>query len=282
MKANIEKAAKILPFILIVFAVILVSGFITVNAQEQIKYSQKSVYDIKEDGWIYTFQIQYPTDNSDRTYIFDGYNLKYKQLDGYYIPVIDKTTNKEIDRVIPEYITLSISEHSRKDIENIVEYFNKMQFNHEITIDDIDMLNVSTISKDYLVDIFNRTINSPIKSEPGEYYQSNFVGKVNVPSTDISAPGEWQASYILDYGNIYKIDIEFIDENGNYLSEKQDSNELSLKESKIINQIKTAEKDVVVKQRASLNYNMTNKTTSSDNEDLQKLLLELQNRLNEE
>ena len=244
------------------------------------EYAQKSVYDEMDDGWIYTFEILYPNDDSERVYMFDGYNLKYKQLDGYYVPVVDSTTNKEIDRVIPEYITLSISEHSKKDIEEIVKYFNEKQFDNKITIKDLSSLNISTISKEYLVDIFNRTIDSKLKTEPGEYYKSNFIGRVSVESSDSSMPGEWQATYILNYGDVYNVDIEFIDQNGKYLDAKQKENTLSEKESELVSEIETLENRHVIDNMTS-NYR-ANSLNGIDNPDLNKLMVKLQEKLTSE
>lgn len=116
------------------------------NAENVSYTSQKSIHDIKNDGWIYLFEINYQNNvNDKKLYIFDGYNLKYDKLDGYYIPVIDSTTGKEVDRVIPNYITLGISEKYKEDIKKISDFFNEKQFTNKITLKDLNSLNISCV-----------------------------------------------------------------------------------------------------------------------------------------
>lgn len=237
--------------LLIVCMLVAISSIVIVNLKNAsaesfdiINYSQRSVYDEKEDGWIYTFEIYYPdSDKEDNIYMFDGYNLKYKKLDGFYVPVIDRESGKVIDKITPEYITLSISEKYGEDIRKIVEFFNKKQFVKTISENDLNELNINTIEKKYLVDIYNRTIESELKTEPGKFNGSYSVGKVNLDSSDKNLQGELQLSYLIDYGNIIDVNIEFIDKNGTYLSDKS-KEKLSSDELALINEIDSIENNI--------------------------------------
>ena len=279
MKGFLKKVKIPAIILLIVLCVALAGGETIANAQdiETINYSQKSTYDEKDDGWVYVFEINYPdVENEDRVYMFDGYNLKYKQLDGYYVPVIDNETKEEITRITPEYITLSISEDYKDDIEKIVNYFNEKQFNNKITINDLLGLDIEVVSKEYLVDIFNKTIDSELESNPGQYIDSNFYGKVNVSSTDEEMKGEWQATYLLRYGEIYDINIEFIDENGNYLSDSTSNLDLT-------EEIEEIEKNIVDTQ--TIYSNTATRSANSNNisnSDLNNLLQKAQEKILED
>lgn len=270
--------------LLLVVVGLVATGVVNASVEKSkiISYSQRNVYDEKEDGWIYTFEINYPIDDSEIVYMFDGYNLKYKELDGYYVPVVDDATNEEIYRITPNYITLSISEEYKWDIQKIVKYFNEKQFIDEISISDLESLDILTISKEYLVDIFNRTINSELKTQPGEYYESSFTGRVYQKSTDESMPGEWQATYILSYGDIYDVNIEFITENGIYLSDKVEKNIISTTEKNLVSQIEAIENNIVSNQNVNSNeVSNTSRSNSSTktNSDLVNLLKKLQTEL---
>ena len=67
--------------------VVLLIGILTVHAQSNNKklivdselgYTERSVFDELEDGWVYGFEIIYADENQTINYIFDGYNLKNK------------------------------------------------------------------------------------------------------------------------------------------------------------------------------------------------------------
>ncbi len=212
-------------------------------------------------------------------YIFDGYNLKYKELEGYYVPVVNKETGEILDKVKPNYVTLSISEVYKNDIKKIHDFFNKNQFNEEIDIKDLDGLDVEIASKEYLVDLFNRAISSELKTAPGNYYNNSFISTVNVKSTDSEIPGKWQISYLLDYGFIYDVNIEFIDSNGNYLSDIAQSKNISNIEATMFNTIQKIESDIVQQQKIKINLT---KEKTAINSDLNKLLANLSEELKED
>lgn len=233
------------------------------NAENVSYTSQKSIHDIKNDGWIYLFEINYQNNvNDKKLYIFDGYNLKYDKLDGYYIPVIDSTTGKEVDRVIPNYITLGISEKYKEDIKKISDFFNEKQFTNKITLKDLNSLNIKNFDKNYLVNMFNKCLDEELKTQPGEYYESSFVDKVNVESTDNNMDGTWQLSYLLDFGYIYDVDIEFISNKNDYLSD--DKLNVSNKEE-IINYINNLEENIIKNQSFKTPNTLNNNVKKSSN-----------------
>lgn len=275
MKKLIKKG-----IVLIIPVIIIGALFIFSNAQPEaekgipLEFSRKNTFDRKEDDWIYTFEINYPNTNEKNNYIFDAYNLKYKESDEHYIPAYDEY-GKESYRIKPEYLSFSNSIKYKEDVKNINEYFNKKQFDREITNEDLSELRISYIDKNYLVDIFNRTVTSTAKNTAGEYYNSSFIGRVNQESTDSTLPGEWQATYILDFGHIYDVNIQFIDKNRNYLSDKE-IEKISSTEKSILSQIDTLKKESIQSQKkvAKSSKNTTNKDLQTLMEKLQKELIE--------
>jgi len=184
-----NKKQKNLIRISIVTTFVLLIGIFTVNAgankkqtiynENNIGYTVKSIYDKQEDGWLYGFEIAYVNGSSNVNYIFDGYNLKYIPTNtDYYISYKDMETGEEIKRIPSRYATLSTSAIYRYDIKKINEFFNLKKFNKSITIDDLSELNIDNIDKEYLVDLFNRTINSEIKTKFQLYFHIRVLKKL--------------------------------------------------------------------------------------------------------
>lgn len=224
-----------------------------------------------DDGWFYAFEISYPKDTSyNITYMFDGYNLKYKELDGYKVPVKDEKGNI-LYEVSPNYITLSISKDHKSDIHLINDYFNEKQFQSTISSKDLVDLKLDIIDKDLIINCFNKAIISDMQKTPGKYYDKSFVNRISTKSTSKDLVGEWQLSYLNNFGYIKEAKIEFIFEDGTYLSDlaKKDNNYLDL-----LNNIKTIENKIISNQSYTdtVSYVKNVKTKYSINKDLVNLL----------
>ena len=278
-RKKILKISIIGLFAIICSVVVISISNASAETNEKVSYSHRSAYDEKEDGWIYAFEVFYPNlESEDNIYMFDGYNLKYKQLEGYYVPVIDSSSNEIIDKITPEFSTLSISEKYGKDIKNIVDYFNQKQFGGKISVDDLKDLIVYNFDKEYIVGLYNKAVESELKSKPGEYVESHSIGKVYAESTDDDVKGEWQLSYLMDYGDIYKVNIEFINENGNYLSDKSEKNEF---ESTMMEKANNIEKNININEKRSVRKSISNNSSDSVNKDLNNLISNFMNYLTE-
>ena len=225
-------------------------------------YTQ-SAYDIKEDGWIYYFKI-YSTDYNETQYEFNGYNLKYSDMDGYVIEVKDSSTNEVIDTIKPGYVSLINSKEYKDDIKNISSYFNENGFKKEISLEDLNDLTLKKLNREYIKELFNQAINKEKEEVDGKYAKAPVFGIKSKVSTDKNLEGTWQVAYLLDHGDIYKINIEFIDKKGNYVSDTKTNED-------IINQINSEENNIINDQNIKLNNNINN--------DLKELLTELKNDL---
>lgn len=268
--------------IAILLVCLIVKGMTSVSAEatNDINYTQKSVFDDGEDGWVYVFEIVFSNLENRNYYYFDGYNLKYKELKGYYIPLINSETGEVLDKIIPDYITLSISEYYGNDIKEIANFFNEKQFVDKINLNDLVDLNISTIDKEYLIDLFNRTLESETKKDIGDYINASYVGKVTIESTNDNLVGEWQASYILDYGRIKKVNIEFISDNNVYtFSSKKNNN---LKDMVIKNEIDSIEAQLTDTNMTIQKVKTNKYIDSTISNDLNLLIKKLYERLEED
>ena len=80
---NISKKVFIPLLVGIVCFTFVLIGKNNVSADEPTGsgFTVKSQYDNLNDGWIYYFKIVYPETGGDKSYVFNGYNLKYKEMD---------------------------------------------------------------------------------------------------------------------------------------------------------------------------------------------------------
>ncbi|MDR1354983.1 MAG: hypothetical protein LBJ43_01730 [Propionibacteriaceae bacterium] len=51
-------------------------------------FDTKIYIEDQADGWIEYFTFDYSKNGQSKTYDYGGYNLKYKSLDGYKVPII--------------------------------------------------------------------------------------------------------------------------------------------------------------------------------------------------
>ncbi len=280
-----KKVKKLILFIVI--GVIIALGAVMANTidnedKKEREFTIKYAYDDKEDGWKIAFKINLYS-NGKRSYSFNGYNLKYDELDGYYIPMVDKDTGEIVEKIKPKTITLSVSEKYSEEVLAINKYFNEKQFMTSISLYDLNDLSLKNIDKDYLVNLFNRAINSKEIEEPGNYADSPLSDCIKVESTEESMPGTWRLFYIIDYGNISDIYIDFISKDGTHLKDKKKMNE---KEKNITSEItelehslidKLNQKSVMSKEK-NTNYSVIAKeyvaleNSSLPKNDIQKLI----------
>lgn len=210
----------------------------------------------KTDGWFYFFCIQYPkTDKSIKTvknnydrsnaysYVFDGFNLKYKKLDGYYVKISDKDGN-EVGQIEPAFPSLSVSETQRDEINEISDFFANKSFNKIISLTDLEDLNVNTIDKESLVQMFN----AAYEKEPIELGKYTDLPQAEIVLSDSEKNYKYSIGYYVEYGNIIKINIDILYDDNTYLSDLIQNNIASNDQIKEYENLKKIEKFIIEKQ----------------------------------
>lgn len=220
--------------------------------------------EIDKEGWFKFLCIELPKKNRNVketldnyifnesvSYVFDGINLKYKTLDGYYIPVYDDNKN-EISKIEAAYPSYSTSKQYREDIRKINKFLNDKKFERKISIDDLDTIDFKVVTKEELVFMFNSAFDKT-PSDLGNYINIPFVAIVNSNYVDDYF---YQIGYYCEYGNIRKIDIEVIYENDNYLSNLVSNHNASNEQILFYEKIKEIETNIIVKQNLDIiNFN---------------------------
>lgn len=208
-----------LSFALFLCSVIGIKALTIVNEENsKVDYTLKYAYNVREDGWYDAFKI-YLKENDENQYMFNGYNLKYENMENCYIPVIDEKTGKIVDKIIPPGVSLATLEDYRNDINEINRYFTEKQFDKVISINDVRELELDKISKEYVIGLFNKAISSSELTETGEYVDSTIFNRIEIDSTNIEQPGKYILSYTIDYGYITNLYIDFEYSDGSYLKD---------------------------------------------------------------
>ncbi len=248
------------------------------NLNSYPKFVSKCVTTDSDDGWFYYFCIQYPKKNKNTkevknnyqkdnafSYVFDGFNIKYKKIDGYYIPIYDES-GTEVGNIEPAVPSLSVSSQMRNEIKKINDFFMKEDFNRIISEDDLDELELEFIDKSLLVTMFNNAYNKePI--DLGVW--------VNLPQVEIVKSEKidnyyFNIGYYVEYGNLQKVNIDLLYEDGSYLSDLVKNKKASEDKVNEYNEFKKIEEYIIKNQTFDLsNYK---KLDLKHFEELKKLL----------
>ena len=178
----------------------------------------------KEDGWVCYFEIEYMKDASVPYYYnYNCDNFKYLEMDDYYALGTESDANGEYSYKIkvnhPSYI---YNDKYKADLKRIYEYFTNKSFTKEISINDLDGLNLQNINKEEVLELYNKTITSNLITTYGNYPNINknsYVGTSNLVKDDI----KFIVGYILENGFIKYINIDAIKDN-KYLSDNIEEN----------------------------------------------------------
>lgn len=276
-----KKKIYIIPVIFLIGLVFINAVIVKADFTEKEKNSIQLAYETGDDGWEYAFKI-YLYKNKENKYMFNGYNMKYEELEGFYIPVKDMNTGELLDKIKPSAITLSVSEKYSEDIKKISEYFTEKQFVKKITEKEVQDLTLKYIDKNFVVKLFNKAVVSKKNVGKGKFPSSKLFDKVYVNSTNPSMKGKWRISYLIDHGYVSKIYIDFINEKGKYLKEK---NKYYDKSTKIITDLEIMENELenIANDGALENFEIDASKYSEISEisikDLNKLIKKVTNKL---
>lgn len=226
------------------------------HKKEYPAFVSKCVFNNETDQWFNYFCLELPKLDTKKksginnykfddnaVYVFDGINLKYKQLDNYYIPIYDKN-NMEIGKTDAAFPSLSVSTFYREEVQAINNFFNEKQFSKEISLNDLAGLEISKIEKEILIDMFNRAYHKE-PAELGDYLGLPFVAILSSISTNGYI---FQVGYYVEYGNIIKVNIEVIYDNGTYLSDLVSNKNLDAEQEAFSNKLSRLEKFILLNQ----------------------------------
>lgn len=223
------------------------------KASPAYKFNTKTAVEEREDGWLYFFNYEYT--KTDKFYIFNGYNLKYKHIDGYDIPIIDSKTGKIIDILTSSLPSLALNQKIKPDIDAVECFFSKKQFVTPIKISDLDNLNLNKIHKEDILRLFNLAIGKN-DLDNGKY---SYLPEADIVQETLLSGYQWQVGFFISHGNILKVRIELIYNGSKYLSDIIDNKKADEFQKNIYKSIKEIENKIINDQ--SFNITMDKELT---------------------
>lgn len=201
----------------------------------------------KEDGWLHYFDYEYVNNkdgSTDRSYVYSGYNLKYKQIDGYVIPITDSKTGKVIGTASSSLPYLLLNKTLKPDLLAIDDFFTKKQFASPIRLSDLNGLSLQNIQKEDVLNLFNEAIGSEVMTS------GKFLG---LPEADIVQEKplngyQWQVGFYIVAGNIVKVRIELIYDGKMYLSDLIGTDKENKAKKDIYEKVKEIESKIINEQ----------------------------------
>ena len=272
------KNKKILLIVFIFLIIIFIFSFFYINNHrkktiaEEMKFVEKCAFKDIDDEWTYYMCVDYDKDDLNKKIFsatFGGINMKYTSLKDHYIEVLDENNNI-IDKIDTNYVSLANGQSTKNEMREINLFLEEKKFNTTININDLKNLKTKYIDKQLLVDMYNEAYNSMSKPV-GKYISNSFAGG------KISENGEeykYQIVYILDYGNISKLNIELIYNDGTYLSDLIKNNKATQLQEKMYNKL------IEIQQKIIKENSFTSGIDKSEFlklENLNKILKELEN-----
>lgn len=99
---GVEQMKRKKPIALVLLFILMFAGAgcektKTIDSATEPNYIVKCVTRTAEDGWVYFFTYERNKEGAEEkfsNYLYDAYNLKYKHLEGYDIPLVNKQTGE--------------------------------------------------------------------------------------------------------------------------------------------------------------------------------------------
>lgn len=243
-------------YFLLLIILLLITGCVKDGKLKSTNYPtlnfiDKCAFKETNNTWSYYFCIEFGKDSSGNFtvplgYDFNGLDLVNKdKTDNYYIPFYDSNTGELVSKGKVNTQALLYGDKTRKEVKAIYNLFNDKKPNKEITEDDLKELKLNYIDKDLILNIFNDALNAePITL--GKYTNISMFNTITKSFSNY----EVMVGYLLYYGNIKYIKIDFVDKNTNkYLSQLVDENKASNDQEQDYKNIKNLEETIIRQQK---------------------------------
>lgn len=255
--------------LILVFFILLLSGCTTKKETDFVPSSfiDKQVYLQKDNGWVSYLYIEVEKKDKDTIEVknnedlnkitgvyYDCINLKYDHLDGYYVPVNDEKGNEidQITGVMPSYSTSD----KRDDIVRINEYLTEKKFKSTITVQDLDDVKCDKLDKKEIVKLYNEALEKEYLGYPGDISYGNNHGTIG-KYIDLKNGGKLWVACIIEQARLGVVNIEYIDENGNYLSDLCKDGKANDEQIQAQKQLDEIEKKIVDLQSIKVNEDIS-------------------------
>lgn len=219
-----------------------------VEAQPNFNFYCKNAIRVTEDGWVYFFNHEWTKEHIEEassSYLYGAYNLKYKHLDGYDIPMINHQTGEVMQYLEADMPYLACNQNADKEIRALSDFLQKKAFQAPITAADLDGLKFNYIDRDDVVSLFNQMITSENLPE-GKY---GYLPEASIKQEESLLSGyRWQVGQFGCLGNIQQLDIELLYEDDIHLSDLVKEGKATEEQKKIQEKIEQIEAKILKEQ----------------------------------
>ena len=213
------------------------------------RYAEKIAIVEGENGWYYQWLISHLEGEEATKNFLIGCNLKYSSFAD--VPGYENENPREFPTLTNSSKTTNgVVESEEGDI--IDNYFDEMQFNRAIDINDLDGLDLYNFDKSFIVDLYNKAYNS-------EYDKT--ISKFNLKGCSINSDegsNDYKDGYKYNIGvmhlrrGIGVIRIDLLYNDGTYLSDLVESGTASNEQKGIYENFKKIEDYIVENQEVNI------------------------------
>lgn len=219
-----------------------------VEAQPNFNFYTKNAIRVTEDGWVYFLNHEWTKEHieeSNSSYLYGAYNLKYKHLDGYDIPMINHQTGEVMQYLEADMPYLACNQNADEEIRALSDFLQRKAFQAPITAADLDGLKFNYIDRDDVVSLFNQMITSENLPE-GKY---GYLPEASIKQEESLLSGyRWQVGQFGCLGNIQQLDIELLYEDDIHLSDLVKEGKATEEQKKIQEKIEQIEAKILKEQ----------------------------------
>lgn len=205
-----------------------------------------------EDGWYYYFLITTVDKNQKETSnFFNGCNLKYNRLDNYKLQVYKDETYTEVVNEYYSFPTLSVSKketngiRANDEITMIENWFDKKQFNKEISLGDMNDIDIYNFDKKVIINLYNNAQLKQFDKNIGPY----LMDPCSIKNDDMRDGYQWNIGIFAFRGHLIalRIDVKYSD--GTFLSDLVSSDKATLTQKNLYDSFEKIENYIIENQK---------------------------------
>lgn len=212
----------------------------------------KEAYKYINDGWYYyinTKKWEEKAGEYSYNYYFSGCNVKYETLDDNYGMYIDPDNSENNYKIPISPPTINTSYRSKNGIMTeeterraLNSFLQDRAWNRKITVEDLSEVEFVNFDKNDIVWLWNDLYDKEYIKDAGLYAS---LGSCTLRK-EKKDKNYYQVGVYFSFGFIKDVRIDYVDQNGKYLTDKAKS-AMSTEEVQIYDNIKLIEKEIVEK-----------------------------------
>lgn len=215
-------------------------------------YAERMAYIEKKNGWYF-----YMYENNFKELFFDGCNLKYPNLKGYYINIYTDKTETVIYEKIPTFATLSTSDFKknnkleRDEVVEIDKFLNEKQFNRKVEEEDLNDLNLENFDKKDILTLYNTLQDKNFS----DYLTKFKLSECKILEDNFDNGYKLNVGILAERKGIAVVRIDIVYNDNQYLSDLVQNDKATDSQKEIYNNFKKIEQYIFSNQEIDIQEN---------------------------